>query len=42
VQDADGGWNLIAFINEVSGEFVGELCDPIPVSADPILGLVAK
>lgn len=42
VQDTEGGWNLIAFINEVSGEFVGELCDPIPVTADPILGLVAK
>ncbi|MEY3846469.1 MAG: hypothetical protein RJA66_736 [Actinomycetota bacterium] len=42
VQDRDGGWNLIAFINYVDGEFVGELCDPIPVTADPILGLVPK
>jgi beta-fructofuranosidase len=42
VQDQDGGWNLIAFINFVDGEFVGELCDPIPVTADPILGLVPK
>lgn len=23
VQDTDGGWNLIAFINEVNGQFVG-------------------
>ena len=42
VQDRDGGWNLIAFLNYVNGEFVGELCDPIPVTADPILGLVPK
>ena len=42
VQDVDGGWNLIAFVNYVDGEFVGELCDPIPVTADPILGLVPK
>jgi beta-fructofuranosidase len=42
VQDRDGGWNLIAFINHVDGKFVGELCDPIAVTADPILGLVPK
>ena len=42
VQDREGGWNLIAFLNYVNGEFVGELCDPIPVTADPILGLVPK
>jgi beta-fructofuranosidase len=42
VQDRDGGWNLIAFLNYVDGEFVGALCDPIPVTADPILGLVPK
>lgn len=42
VQDTDGGWNLIAFINFVDGEFVGELCDPIPVTADPARGLVPK
>ena len=42
VQDQNGGWNLIAFINYVDGKFVGELCDPIPVTADPILGLVPK
>jgi beta-fructofuranosidase len=42
VQDTDGGWNLIAFLNNVNGEFVGELCDPIPVTADPVKGLVPK
>jgi beta-fructofuranosidase len=42
VQDTDGGWNLIAFKNIVDGVFVGELSDPIPVSAVPGLGLVAK
>ncbi len=42
VQDKDGGWNLIAFINRVDDEFIGELCDPIPVTADPILGLIPK
>ncbi|MFM5904782.1 MAG: glycosyl hydrolase family 32 [Micrococcales bacterium] len=42
VQGKDGGWNLLAFVNEVDGEFVGELSDPIPVTADPVLGLVPK
>jgi beta-fructofuranosidase len=42
IQGVDGGWNLIAFKNYVDGKFVGELCDPIPVTADPILGLVPK
>ncbi len=42
VQGIDGGWNLIAFINEVDGEFVGELCDPVPVTADPIRGLIKR
>jgi beta-fructofuranosidase len=42
VKDAQGGWNLIAFINEVDGEFVGELSDPIPVTADPIRGLIPR
>jgi beta-fructofuranosidase len=42
VQDSSGGWNLIAFINEVDGEFVGELCDPIPVTADPLRGLIKR
>jgi beta-fructofuranosidase len=42
VQDRDGGWNLIAFVNRIDDEFIGELCDPIPVTADPILGLIPK
>lgn len=42
VQDSKGGWNLIAFLNNVDGEFVGELCDPIPVTADAVQGLVPK
>lgn len=42
VQDTDGGWNLIAFVNHLDGEFVGELCDPIPVTADPAKGLVPR
>ncbi|MEN9752556.1 MAG: hypothetical protein RL670_247, partial [Actinomycetota bacterium] len=42
VQGKDGAWFLIGFVNEVDGEFVGELCDPIPVTADPVLGLIPK
>lgn len=42
VKHTDGTWYLIAFLNNVDGEFVGELCDPIPVTADPLKGLVAK
>ena len=30
------------FVNEVDGEFVGELCDPVPVTADPMWGLVPR
>ena len=42
VQDNDGGWNLIGFIAMVNGEFVGELSDPIPVTADPVKGLIPR
>jgi beta-fructofuranosidase len=42
VQDTDGGWNLIAFVNNRSGEFIGELCDPIPVTAHASKGLIAR
>lgn len=42
VQGKDGKWNLIAFINYVDGKFVGELCDPIPVTADPVRGLIRR
>lgn len=38
----DGKWNLMGFINEVDGKFVGELTDPIPVTADPILGIIPR
>jgi beta-fructofuranosidase len=30
------------YASEVNGDFVGELCDPIPVTAHPIDGLIAK
>lgn len=42
VQKPSGEWFLIGFINEVDGKFIGELSDPIPVTADPVLGLVAR
>jgi beta-fructofuranosidase len=42
VQGQDGAWNLIGFINELGGRFVGELSDPIPVTADAIRGLVRR
>jgi beta-fructofuranosidase len=36
------GWYLIGFVNEVNGEFVGELCDPVPVTATVEGGLVRR
>ena len=42
VKGPDGKWNLIGFVNEVDGEFVGELSDPIPVTATQELGLVPR
>ena len=47
IQDRDGGWNLIGFDNfgaggEANGEFIGRLCDPIPVTATADRGIVAK
>lgn len=36
------GWVFIGFINEVDGQFVGELCDAVPVTADPVAGLVLR
>jgi beta-fructofuranosidase len=42
IQDAQGKWNLIGFWDKVDGKFVGELSDPIPVTADQKLGLVAR
>jgi len=41
VQDSNDVWNLIGFWAQLGGTFVGELSDPIPVTADPSLGLVA-
>ncbi len=42
LQDADGGWVLLGFLNMVDGEFVGELSDPIPVTADAARGLIHR
>jgi beta-fructofuranosidase len=42
VQDRSGGWNLIGFKNIVEGKFVGELSDPIPVTAVAGVGIVPK
>ena len=36
------GWYLIGFVNEVDGQFVGELCDPVPVTASVEAGLVRR
>jgi hypothetical protein len=33
---------LLGFVNVVDGQFVGEICDPIPVSATFEEGLVIK
>lgn len=42
VKDRGGAWNLLGFVNEVDGEFVGEICDPIPVTASKTEGLVLR
>ena len=34
INGPDGGWHLIGFRNYVNGEFIGELSDPIPVTAN--------
>lgn len=39
VEHPELGWCLIGFIDRPGGQFVGELCDPIQVTADPIVGL---
>ena len=41
IQATDGAWYLIGFENIEADGFVGELCDPIRVSAHPELGLIA-
>ncbi len=42
VQGPNQGWYLLGFVNEVDGQFVGEICDPIPVTADSVRGLIPK
>lgn len=42
IQNAAGEWFLIGFVNRPNGEFVGELSDPIPVTADPVRGIVRR
>jgi beta-fructofuranosidase len=42
IQDASGNWNLIGFWDRVDGKFIGELSDPIPVTAEPKRGLIAR
>jgi beta-fructofuranosidase len=42
IRDAQGCWQLIGFLNYVDGSFVGELSDPIAVTADPVRGLIRK
>jgi beta-fructofuranosidase len=38
----DGVWNLLGFVNMVDGNFIGEICDPFPVTADPSLGIISR
>ncbi|MDG2496874.1 MAG: glycosyl hydrolase family 32 [Aquiluna sp.] len=42
VQDRLGDWFLLGFIGYKDGVFVGEISDPIPVTADPELGLILR
>lgn len=42
IRDQSGGWNLIGFWNLVEGRFIGELSDPIPVTAKAGIGLVRR
>lgn len=42
IQDIEEKWWLIGFITELDGDFMGELSDPIPVSADSTLGLIRR
>lgn len=42
VQHPSKGWYLLGFVNEVDGKFVGELSDPIPVTADRVQGLIPR
>jgi beta-fructofuranosidase len=41
IQDRAGAWQLLGFVNnDGDGSFVGEVCDPIPVTYEPEAGLV--
>lgn len=42
VLDKLGGWNLMGFRDLVSGQFVGDVPDPFPVTADSKEGLIPK
>lgn len=42
VKGPDDRWNLLGFRNCENGEFVGEICDPIPVTADPMKGIIPR
>ena len=42
VPDPSGGWSLIGFINMIKGRFVGELSDPILVTASRASGLTVR
>lgn len=42
VQHPSEGWFLLGFVNEVDGKFVGELSDPIAVTATKQEGLVPR
>ncbi len=42
VRGREGSWNLLGFRNIEGGEFVGEISDPIPVTANRELGLVPR
>jgi beta-fructofuranosidase len=42
VQKPSGEWYLLGFLNDAGGKFVGELSNPIPVTADPHMGIIAR
>lgn len=42
VQKPSGQSFLLGFINEIDGHFVGEICDPIAVTATPDEGLIPR
>lgn len=42
VKNQKDEWFLLGFTNLVDGEFVGEICDPIPVKAVAGLGIVPR